>query len=250
MGSNPDYRRRLSETTMSTNIKNNFEQSIVSGKNLKIITSVSRFELSKGLEYELDIIEKLLQNYSDLAGKFVFARYSYISNSKKHSQDYTRQYEKITERIAQINSKYGIDTWQPIHADFTKKLNDHEMTSLYRATDILLVASLSDGFNHISVEGPLSKVIEIDRPLQLALGRVGSAEYLTNYSQLCMSNPLDDAEILRLLLNTDSEIIKLNFKGLAAACKKLSTKIWYTSILYEVINPNAVPQIRINQKEL
>lgn len=123
------------------------------------------------------------------------------------------------------------------------------MTSLYRASDILLVASLSDGFNHISIEGPLSKVIDEDRPLQLALGRVGSAEYLTNYSQLGMTNPIDDAEILTLLLNMDSEIIIESFKRLNASCKKLSAKIWYTSILYEVINPNAVPQIRINYKE-
>ena len=119
MGSNPEYRRRLSKSIVSTEIKNNFEQVISSGKDVKIITSVSRLEISKGLEYELDIIEKLLQNHPELSEKFVFARYSYISKAKKHSFDYIQQYEKIINRITKINNKYRTNNWHPIHADFT-----------------------------------------------------------------------------------------------------------------------------------
>jgi len=250
MGSNPSYRRSLAGNKHSTENKNKLRTIIDKTKSAKIITSVSRFELSKGLEYELDLIESLIQNNPKIKTSFVFARFSYISEAKKKSDEYLKQYDKVMERIKLINDRYKIDNWKPIYVDFTKKLNDSEITDLYRATDILLVASLSDGFNHISIEGPLSKVTGLDEPLQLALGRVGSAEYLSNYTNLGMTHPDKDAEKISIMLKRNPKIIESNFKSLLKSCEKLSSKIWYTSILYNVIEPNSVPNILLEEKEL
>ena len=250
MGSNPSYRRMLSKNKYSTENRNKFRKIIGSKNNTKIITSVSRFELSKGLEYELDLIESLIQNHPELKEKFIFARFSYISDTKKKSPEYIKQYDKVLDRVKQINDKYKTHNWKPIYVDFTKKLSDSEITSLYRATDLLLVASLSDGFNHISLEGPLSKISGVDKPLQLALGKVGSAEYLTNYSSLDMSIPYDDAEKISIMLKKSPKTVESNFKILVNSCEKLSTKIWYTSILYNVIEPSIVPNIILEKKVL
>lgn len=246
LGSNPTLRKKFAKSAIAERARKEL-LSVKTEASQKIITSVSRFEISKGLVYELEIIDELFKSFPEMIGKVIFVRYSYISESKKDSNEYIELLDYVINKANEINIKYSNKDWAPVHFDLYRKLTDKEISGIYRATDILLVASLADGFNHISLEGPLSKIVDKDGPLSLILGNVGSRNYIQGYQALTMYDPVTDARLLYGTIIENPEVVIRKFKLMLRGIYKLSTHIWFTSILYSMIEPEQVPEIVINE---
>lgn len=236
MGNDPDYRMELAKDKRSKDLKNNFK-AMTKGK---VITSVSRFDKTKGVDFELDCIEYLLKYYPQLNGKFTFLRVSYLSDLKKSTPVYTSTYNNVLNRIKRINNTYGSNSWQPIIGMFDNCLDDLHMTGLYRATDILLIGSLGDGFNHTSVESVMSKTIG-DSPLEIVTTDIGATDYLDGYDRISPNDVALSANTIYDALTRSKQKILFNYCKLRKSASKLYAYNWAMSIMQASIEISKVP---------
>lgn len=235
LGNDPSYRLSLAKTKEVELLKNKF---FALANGCKIISSISRFEIHKGIKEELDSIETLLRLFPKCREEFVFIRVAYLAKEYLKIPAYHDLYMYVRQKVVFINKKYGTDKWKPIIGLFDKKFTDYEVTGLLRSTDILLVMSLADGFNHSSVEGVLSKLSK-DHPLLLLSSDVGSSDYLGQAP--IRINPKDSVDtaikIFNALRNNLSDT-KNRQNNLSTMAKRLSSSNWTHTILDSVININ------------
>lgn len=173
MGSNFSYRQSLRKTPRSLEIES--EYNLLTNVRV-MITGISRFEKSKGLDYELKVFEHLLGTHSSLRCRVQFVRFSYMSEQKKDTAYYVQFRKFIDSEVSRINKMYGTPEWTPIIARFDKKLTDEEVTGVLRAADILFIGSYADGFNHLAMEGIFSQ--DKASSIKLVLGNVGAGDYI------------------------------------------------------------------------
>jgi trehalose 6-phosphate synthase len=243
MGNDPDYRITLSKNNASTVVKNEFT-TMTQGK---IITSVSRFDQTKGVDFELDCIESLLRYYPQLQEKFSFLRFSYLSDRKRNTPEYMVIYNSVLDRIKKINDRYGTNTWQPIIGKFDNRLDDIQMTGLFRATDILLIGSLGDGFNHIAVESVMSKTRD-DTPIQIVTTDIGATDYLEGYNMIDPTDVTGSAETLYTALESSPRKILSSYRKLRKDASELYAYNWALSIFQASIDISKVPVLsKINK---
>lgn len=239
MGNDPDYRTELSISNQSKIEKEKYGEI---KKGCKSIVSISRFEESKGIAKEIQAIELLLKLFPETIGKIVFIRASYLSKRKKNTPEYIEFYERITDEIDRINTKYGDENWKPIINMIDRKLNDYEVTGFFKSADIFLLMSIADGFNHLSIESILSKSKD-DDPIQLLLSDIGSTDYIEGYTLLNTDDVVDCAIKIHEALNIDKNEIERRDVMLYKACKKLLATSWALSIVQSVIEIEEVPII-------
>ena len=239
LGNDPPYRLSLAKTKEVELLKNKF-QALVSGK--KIISSISRFEIHKGIKEELDSIEQLLKLFPESREEFVFIRVAYLAKEYLKIPAYQDLYKYVYNKVKLINDTYGTDMWKPIIGLFDKKFTDSEVTGLLRASDILLVMSLADGFNHSSVEGVLSKLPK-DSPLILLSSDVGSSDYLGQAPiRIMPKDSVDNAIKLFNALRNNLSDTKRSQSNLLTMARNLSTSNWTHTILDAVTNINKVQE--------
>lgn len=227
MGSNPDYRKELAISPKSELIKKHYLE--IKGP-MKLITNISRFEESKGIEYEIDCIESLLELNPKLKKRFVFIRFSYFSKEKAGTDHYIKFYKKINDKIESINNKFGDESWKPILGFLNNKLTDYEVTGLLRATDILFIGSHADGFNHLAIEGVVGRR-KNDPPVQLILGNIGARDYLKGHLPIDTTSVENGVYALIKAIGHDSETTEANFKSLKRSASSLSVGSWINTIL-------------------
>lgn len=174
MGSSPEY---WSLAGKSSEAHEQFEllQKCFVGET--IILSVSRLEPHKGIEFELDVIERLLKYYPNIQGKFRFIRIMPVFKEYKDLPIYNLLKKRIDQRVLEINQLFSDDFWQPIELLSGISICHNQLAGYYRAASILMVLSYADGFNHVSVESVLTKQ-KNDPPLNLLLSDTGSSDYL------------------------------------------------------------------------
>jgi trehalose 6-phosphate synthase len=110
---------------------------------------VDRLDYTKGLEERLLAVERLLERFADLRGRFTFAQ---LAAPSRTEIDRYHQLNETVERIAaRINQRFGDDTYRPIALLRTH----HEPPTVftyYRAADLCYVSSLHDGMNLVAKE--------------------------------------------------------------------------------------------------
>ena len=115
----------------------------------KVMLAVDRMDYTKGLPRRLLALERLLRDNPDLRGKVVLIQ---IAAPSRDNVPAYENYRKNVERlIGQINGKYGMPGYQPIHY-VSRGYSQDEIFSLYRLVDILLVTPLRDGMNLVAKE--------------------------------------------------------------------------------------------------
>lgn len=226
MGGNKKYRKQL---LRKKTVKNLIKTTSNKYRNKQIITSISRFERTKGIEYEVELIEKLLKDYPDIREKFVFLRYTYRSKTKIDDHEYAQLHEKIIDAVEKVNRKYGNDSWLPIVYNNNHKLNDEEVTATLSASDIVLIASVADGFNHLALEAIRSQ--RWNRPkIQLLLSDIGAADYIDGYSSLTLDSNKDVGTLYNAILRSSKEV-NTTYGKLKSSSKYLSSKVWIDTII-------------------
>lgn len=228
MGSNVSYRKFLANDSTVRTIAQNIRRNHAG---MKIVSSISRFEYTKGIEHELDMIDCMLAQYPMLKGKFVFLRYTYRSKHKKDDSEYSALHQSIAQRVEYINNKYGYRGWIPIVYSDDKKLDDREVTAVLQSSDIVIIAPVADGFNHLATEAIHSQERDSGK-VQLLLSDIGVTDYVKGYQPLSRVAS-SDARVLRDALLRSDDDIATSYNDLLTSSGRLSSKHWLDTIISE-----------------
>lgn len=115
----------------------------------KMVFSVSRLDYTKGIPESLEAIEKFFHLHPDWIERVVFVLV--VVPSRERVERYAALKREIDEQVGRINSLYGTLEWQPIRYIY-RSLTFGELTGLYAAADVALIAPLRDGMNLIAKE--------------------------------------------------------------------------------------------------
>ena len=114
-----------------------------------LAVSVDRLDYTKGIIEKLMAIDRLLEKYPELQGKFVFVQFGVLS--RVHIDAYKKFNDDISGLINNINWKYGTSDWYPIVRYF-KQLDLEVYLAYYRLCNVMIVSPLHDGMNLVSKE--------------------------------------------------------------------------------------------------
>ena len=111
---------------------------------------VDRIDYTKGIPERLDAIEQVLERRPDLRGRLAFVQIAVPSRSRIDT--YAAIEQRIDERVADINRRFGSGT-QPGPIRYRKSsLKLHRLVALYKLADFCIVSSLHDGMNLVAKE--------------------------------------------------------------------------------------------------
>ncbi len=228
MGASADHWREAGASTTAMQIAESIARE---AKGTAIILSVSRLERHKAINFELDVIERLLTYFPQLCRRVCFIRITPLYPECTTETRYIDLKAKLEARAAGLNQLFGDKDWQPVKLLSGRSLSHEELAGYYRAASAVLVLSSADGFNHVSIESVLSKH-RGDPPLALLLSDTGSSDYLgASFIQAGSKSAVDVALSLgRVLEAGRNERIRLH-ESLLAAASSLSVTDWMYKIL-------------------
>lgn len=110
---------------------------------------VDRLDYTKGIEERLLTVERVLERFPSLRGRFTFAQ---LAAPSRTAIDRYHQLDEAVQAIAaRVNQRFGMAAYRPI----ILLRAHHEPTSVlrfYRAADFCYVSSLHDGMNLVAKE--------------------------------------------------------------------------------------------------
>jgi trehalose 6-phosphate synthase len=144
---------------------------------------VDRLDYTKGIEERLLAVERLLERFPHLRGRFTFAQLAAPSRSA------IEQYRALDERVealsARINQRFASGAWRPV----ALLRAQHEPSAVFRylrAADACYVSSLHDGMNLVAKEFVAAR--EDDRGVLVLSRFTGAAREL---AEALVVNPYD-----------------------------------------------------------
>jgi trehalose 6-phosphate synthase/phosphatase len=167
----------------------------------QIVLGVDRLDYSKGVLEKLNGLEEFLtQNPQWLR------RINYVQIGQKPQsvhEEYAVYARAVSEKIAQINEKFGTPEWQPI-LYIEKHLDQEELAGWYQAADVLAVNPVRDGLNLIAKEFVACRLDE--QGVLLLSQKAGCAAELTQGAiAIDPNSPGEFAKGLALALNMEAE---------------------------------------------
>jgi trehalose 6-phosphate synthase len=110
---------------------------------------VDRLDYTKGIEERLLAVERLLELFPEVLGRFTFVQLAAPSRTK--IERYSQLNESVEHLTDRINRRFAVDGYHPIIL-----LRSHheppEVFRFYRAADLCYVSSLHDGMNLVAKE--------------------------------------------------------------------------------------------------
>ena len=114
-----------------------------------MILSIDRLDYSKGIPQRLLGYEHFLSNHPEYHGKVSFKLI--IAPSRELLDSYDQLKSSIEQKVAEINGKYGTQSWMPIWYLYQAFPQD-DLIPLYQSADVMLVTPLRDGMNLVAKE--------------------------------------------------------------------------------------------------
>ncbi|HEY9717442.1 MAG TPA: trehalose-6-phosphate synthase [Trichormus sp.] len=115
----------------------------------QIVLGVDRLDYTKGVLEKLDGIDAFLENSPSWQRRMHYVQLAQEPQSTDPAfQNYV---EKVKQRVAAINTKYGKDGWEPI-IFIPGHIEQSELAAWYQAADVLAVNPIRDGLNLIAKE--------------------------------------------------------------------------------------------------
>ncbi len=143
---------------MGIDVKKFFNFNLVKGHKIgfarnipkkKIILSVDRMDITKGIPERLRAFERFLEKYPEWKEKIIYILIA--SPSRTHILNYQRLKKNVDELVGKINGKFSTLNWTPVHYIY-KSVSQDELICLYRRADIALITPLRDGMNLVAKE--------------------------------------------------------------------------------------------------
>ncbi|HEY0844403.1 MAG TPA: trehalose-6-phosphate synthase [Noviherbaspirillum sp.] len=110
---------------------------------------VDRLDYTKGIIERFQAVERMLELYPDMVGKFTFVQIA--APSRSSLEEYQNFEARVRNLATRINQRFSTGSYAPI----VLKAEHHEQDELnlyYRAADVCLVTSLHDGMNLVAKE--------------------------------------------------------------------------------------------------
>lgn len=163
---------------------------------------VDRLDYTKGVEERFQAVERLLERFPKLRGRFTFIQ---LAAPSRTEIDRYRQYNEAVEQLAaRINARFGDHDYRPIIL-FRAHHEPPTVFRYYRAADVCYVSSLHDGMNLVAKEFIAAR--EDERGVLVLSQFTGAARELT---EALIVNPYDleeasDALATALELSPDEQ---------------------------------------------
>ena len=187
----------------------------------KIILSVDRLDYTKGIEERLSAFESFLEKYPEFNEKVTLICVAVPSRTRV--EHYRQLKRDVDELVGRINGAHGTIGWIPVWYiyDFLKF---HELSALYRRSDVCLVTPLRDGMNLIAKEYIAAKT---DGTGVLILSEMaGAAKEL---SEALIVNPNNRERVVDAIKNAltmpEKEQIERN-RSMQERLKQYNVKVW------------------------
>jgi trehalose 6-phosphate synthase len=110
---------------------------------------IDRADYTKGIPDRLRAVDRVLELYPEYRGKLAFLQVAVPSRTDIEA--YRRLNEEIEAVATDINRRWGVGAWQPIHL-CRRNLPQAELMALHRLAAFCMVTSLHDGMNLVAKE--------------------------------------------------------------------------------------------------
>ncbi|HEX9307511.1 MAG TPA: trehalose-6-phosphate synthase [Anaeromyxobacter sp.] len=147
---------------------------------------VDRLDYTKGIEERLLAVERTIERFPHLRGRFTFVQLA--APSRTLIENYRALNERVGELAARINDRFAAGTYRPI----VLLRVHHEPPAIFRylrAADVCYVSSLHDGMNLVAKEFVAAR--EDERGVLVLSRFTGAARELT---EALVVNPYDIEE--------------------------------------------------------
>ncbi|MCK5707237.1 MAG: bifunctional alpha,alpha-trehalose-phosphate synthase (UDP-forming)/trehalose-phosphatase [Candidatus Aureabacteria bacterium] len=115
----------------------------------KIILSVDRLDISKGMLERLISFERFLEKYPQWIGKVTYILI--CSPSRTHILNYQILKKKLDELVGNINGRFSTFNWTPVNYIY-QSVSQEGLIDLYRRAHVAFVTPLRDGMNLVAKE--------------------------------------------------------------------------------------------------
>jgi trehalose 6-phosphate synthase len=153
------------------------------GPDVLLGVGVDRLDYTKGIEERLLAVERTLERFPHLRGRFVFAQLA--APSRTLIENYRLLNERVEALASRINARFAEGTYRPI----VLLRAHHEPPTIFRylrAADLCYVSSLHDGMNLVAKEFVAAR--EDERGVLVLSRFTGAARELTG---ALVVNPYD-----------------------------------------------------------
>jgi trehalose 6-phosphate synthase len=144
---------------------------------------VDRLDYTKGIEERLLAVERVLERYPDMVGRFTFVQLA--APSRTIIERYRQLNEAVEAVAARVNERFGRGDYRPVIL-----LREHheppKVFRYYRAADVCYVSSLHDGMNLVAKEFVAAR--DDERGVLVLSSFTGAARELT---EALVVNPYD-----------------------------------------------------------
>ena len=182
--------------------------------------------IQRGIVHWMQAIERLLEDYPEMAGRFTLVQIS--APSRVNIPEYAEEREQVDSLAGRINGRFGEADWMPIHP-LHRSHSQQDLALLYREADVCLVTPLRDGMNLVAKEFVASQT---SNPGVLVLSRFcGAAESMRD---ALMINPYDfqgTASTIHRALTMPRSERQRRWETLFAGVSSHATRDWCYSFI-------------------
>lgn len=206
----------------------------------KVIVSVDRLDLTKGLEERLKAYQKLLHDNPELRGKVTMVMI--VAPSRTDIPEYKRLKDKLDKLLAAIDKEFKTDSWQPVDFRYETVPLDEVMT-YYQMADIAFITPLRDGMNLVAKEFIASKRRN-DGVLVLS-ETAGAAEELRD---AVLVNPRSTQTMvagLQKALTMPKRELKRRARHMDEQIKEFSVQKWAENFMDSLQKPRSIRPVRV-----
>lgn len=161
----------------------------------KLVFSVDRLDMTKGIPYRLEAIHCFLKNCPEWREKVTFIQV--VVPSRTDVWNYIDLKNEIDKLVSKINAEFTTSSWIPIHYMF-QCLPRKELLAYYQAASVMWITSIKDGMNLVAKEYPSSKqdssgILVLSEFTGSAFQLSQGALLVNPYDVLAMADTLKDA---------------------------------------------------------
>ncbi len=192
---------------------------------------VDRLDYTKGILERFKGLEFFFDMHPAYKEQFTFIQIA--PPSREGVEKYRQFNEDVTKEAERINQKFGISGWEPIV--LLKEHYSHEsLYSLYRAAQVCLVTSLSDGMNLVAKEFVASRDDEVG---VLILSQfTGAARDLKGALTINPYNAEKTAEAIHEALTMPASEQHRRMKKMRESVKNYNIYRWAAELLQSIVN--------------
>lgn len=199
--------------------------------NCKIVLGVDRLDYTKGISMRIKAFQKLLDRHPELHGKITLVQV--VVPSRRKIPMYEDLKTDIERLVSEVNGRYTISGWVPIHYIF-RSLDKDDLLAYYRTAEVALITPLKDGMNLVAKEYCASNVEE--KGVLILSEFAGAAAQL--HKGAIMVNPYNIEEVAIAIYKAfimDDRERKARMKKLRQSIRKQDIYWWVNSYLNAAI---------------